>query len=397
MEGWSEIDDDVIEDNKLSARSTKSIKSARDKSPRENKENSLKRQKTKDHLLKRQKSKEALSPTKSKPSKAKTPDSKKGTLKNENTKRKISMKQDPARYDKFLKTSSSFQRKLAKGTSGLNQSTSSNSGVVDRKVRSSSRIAASASSIKMSATAKQGVSSSRKNTSINRTANAKKLRRKSSVRKTLDTAATAGRRKIMTRSSSSNLLKSKQASKETPVQEKPKNLKRTVAKTSLDSTDMLKEEKPISSKENDAKRQRIGSLPLPTISVTSPDKFSSSSNVPMSPSPFVIETTSLSNKVGNRLCPLGKRSRVPATGMVSNFLRDHRAASISVFSPVQEDEDNTEDVFVGVPDVGKLNHTDNPPRALRQKIRRQSNFKLVRLNSIKNKRRSMLRTSQKLR
>ncbi|XP_066920483.1 uncharacterized protein [Clytia hemisphaerica] len=97
MEGWSEIDDDVIEDSKLSARSTKSIKSARDKSPRENKENSLKRQKTKDNLLKRQKSKEALSPTKSKPSKAKTPDSKKGTLKKENTKRKISMKQDPAR------------------------------------------------------------------------------------------------------------------------------------------------------------------------------------------------------------------------------------------------------------------------------------------------------------
>jgi len=307
------------------------------------------------------------------------------------------MKQDPARYDKFLKTSSSYQRKLAKGTSGLNQSTSSNSGSVDRKVRSSSRIAARASSVKKPANAKQSVTSSRKNTSINRTANAKKLRRKSSVRKTLDTSVHAGRRKIMTKSSSSNLLKSKQSSKETPVEEKStKNLKRTVARTSLDSTDMLKEEKPMSSQENDAKRQRIGSLPLPTISVTSPEKTSTSSSVPMSPSPFVIETTSLSNKVGNRLCPLGKRSRVPATGMVSNFLRDHRAASISVFSPVQEVEDTAEDVFDGIPEDVPLNQTDNPPRALRHKLRRQSNFKLVRLNSIKNKRRSMLRTSQKL-
>ena len=110
MEGWSEIEDEVIEDDaKLSSRSNQSTKSNKSKSPANNKENSLKRQKG-NHLFKRQKSKEPLSPTKSKSTnKAKTPDhdlknnKKSASLKKENAaKLKISMKQDPARYDLSL-------------------------------------------------------------------------------------------------------------------------------------------------------------------------------------------------------------------------------------------------------------------------------------------------------
>lgn len=399
MEGWSEIEDDVIidensKDAKLSARSIKSLKSlTKEKSPREGKE--MKRKRSRDHLLKRQKSKEALSPTKSKASKAKTPDhehktNKRGTLKKENTKRKISMKQDPARYDNFLKTSSSYQRKQATKDSGIESSGG-------RKLRSSSRLnSPSLCKRSYSSTRKQenvNNMSMKKNSTINRSCTSKKVRRKSSVRKTAV-------KRMVTRSSSSKLQQQQQAANvSSPCKEKPKNLKRSIGRTSFGKTEEknLEETAPASTK-----RIRISSLPVPSIQLTSVDDSIDSidAQMPMSPSPFVFETNSLSNKVGTRVCPLGKRSRLAAPGLIGNFLRDHRAASVSVCSPVQEVEDDTANVFDGKQEsllfMNQTEQIENVPHALlRRKLRRQSNFKMVRLNSIKNKRRSMLRATTK--
>lgn len=452
MEGWSEIEDDVIEDDaKLTTRSTQSTKSNKSKSPANNKENSLKRQKG-NHIFKRQKSKEPLSPTKSKSTgKAKTPDhdlksKKSATLKKENAaKRKISMKQDPARYDNFLKTSSSYQRRLAaKETSGSNKCTSGSSiGPSEKRLRSSTRVTRSSSSTRLAnqsntttvrrtpsfncspagrraATAKSSsvrrVNNTKRNTSVNRSTTVSKVRRKSSVRKimnesTTTTAASTTEKRMMTRSSSGNLSR-KSVEKLPQVTKKAKNLKRSIGKTSLEGNAPSTEEKSFppnqSTGSSVSKRARISSLPVPTISVTSPVKAMCSDGVPMSPSPFVFETTSLSDKVGNRLCPLGKRSRLPqSSGMVGRFLRDHRAASISVCSPVREEICvEAEDTFQELQPQQQeqlpppiLNLTDNSaPRALTaagRKLRRQSNFKLVRLNSVKNKRKSMLRTVAK--
>ena len=450
MEGWSEIEDDVIQgDSKLSARSSHSAKSGRAKSPgsQGHKENSLKRQKG-NHLFKRQKSKEQLSPTKSKSigGKAKTPDQegkhrKKSTsLKRETTnttKRKISMKQDPVRYDNFLKSSSSYQRRMAaksaketsgssgKSTSGssigpstekrLKQNTnnrvtrnSSNSRLINHHsptVRGvpSSRVAKSSSS-----SIHRVANTSKRNTSVNRSTTVSKVRRKSSVRKiasepamTSDTVATTQRR-MMTRSSSSNLSKESFVVR-TPRMKKSKNLKRSIGRTSLEGKlPGSNETLPKESGESEIKRQRISSLSVPTISVLPPPDSPPDSGVPMSPSPFVFGTSSLSDKVGTRLCPLGKRSRLPqSSDMVGRFLRDHKSASVSVCSPVQEEPStsatNQSNISHNQPPL-LLNLTDNSAprvRAAGCKLRRQSNFKLVRLNSVQNKRKSMLRVSKK--
>ena len=444
MEGWSEIEDEVIEDDaKLSSRSNQSTKSNKSKSPANNKENSLKRQKG-NHLFKRQKSKEPLSPTKSKSTnKAKTPDhdlknnKKSASLKKENAaKRKISMKQDPARYDNFLKSSSSYQRRRAdaKETSGSNKSTLSGSsiGPSEKRLRSNTRVTRSSSKSRLansssttsvrrtpsvncspaggrtaiatkSSTARR-LNNTKRNTSVNRSTTNSKVRRKSSVRKIMNESTTtnsATGKRMITRSSSSNLAR-KPVEKSPQVTKKAKNLKRSIGRTSLEGKAPSVEENNLSpnqSTSSGSKRPRISSLPLPTISVMSPEKLSSSDSVPMSPSPFVFETTSLSDKVGNRLCPLGKRSRLPqSSGMVGRFLRDHRATSISVCSPVQEEISNEpEDIFQELkppPLMLNLTTDSSAPRALTaaaRKLRRQSNFKLVRLNSVKNKRKSMLR------
>jgi len=205
---------------------------------------------------------------------------------------------------------------------------------------------------------------------------------------------------MITRSSSSNLSR-KPVEKSSQVTKKAKNLKRSIGRASLEGKAPSAENSlsPNQSTSSGSKRPRISSLPVPTISVMSPEKLLSSDSVPMSPSPFVFETTSLSDKVGNRLCPLGKRSRLPqSSGMVGRFLRDHRAASISVCSPVQEEiSDEFEDIFQELqppPLMLNLTTDSSAPKALTaaaRKLRRQSNFKLVRLNSVKNKRKSMLR------
>ena len=445
MEGWSEIEDEVIaDDTKISARSTQSTKSSKSKleASGSHKENFLKRQKG-NHIFKRQKSKEPLSPTKSKStSKAKTPDpdlkTKKSTsLKKENTaKRKISMKQDPARYDNFLKTSSSYQRRVAsKETSGSNKSLSGSSiGPSEKRLRSSTRVTSSASNSKLlnqkstsirrtpsvnsspagkrvTKSSTRRVTATKRNTSVNRSTTVSKVRRKSSVRKignnesttTITTTTTISTgEKMLTRSSFSDL--SNKSVERLPQVKKAKKLKRSIGRTSLEGKASLNKQSvsPNQSTESEPKRPRISSLPAPSISVTSPEKQVSSDGVPMSPSPFIFETSSLSEKVGNRLCPLGKRSRLPqSSGMVGRFLRDHRAASISVCSPVREEEgDESDNIFQDPQQLPQplLNLTDNSARrvlAAGRKLRRQSNFKLVRLNSVKNKRKSMLRTVAK--
>ena len=229
----------------------------------------------------------------------------------------------------------------------------------------------------------------RKSSTINRSCTSKKVRRRSSIRKTVGS-------RMITRSSSSKLLKEQQQAdnvSSVSKNEKPKNLKRSIGRTSFDKSQKGNLEAPSSS----TKRIRISSLPIPSIHLTSVDD-SMDAQMPMSPSPFVFETESLSNKVGTRVCPLGKRSRLAAPGMIGNFLREHRAASVAVCSPVQEVEDDTTSVFEGerepLPLMNRAERSENVPRALlKRKLRRQSNFKLVRLNSIKNKRRSMLRSA----
>lgn len=428
MEEWSEIDDDAVaevavfvespkEKTPRSGRSSK--KNLKDHSKHQNndsKDKSLMRRKSRDHLLKKQKSREDHSPTKAKSGKAKTPDKEHSRKrigsqsKKESKKLKVPTKQqEPPRYDNFLKTSS-FKKKTVVHTT-------SNS-VTESGLKSSSfnTVANNTSLEKRSSISQRKLHRRKHSTSIIRSSSSKKSRRKSSVKPPpsfsnakveshLDKTRSA--RKPITRSDSKqNVSQDIPEKSQTQSAAKRQNLKRSVGRTSLEADSNISKTYGTDSEfEKCAKRTRKEKQ-LPSIVITDSDQ----SKIPIvsstysvnnifgnescgtisthSPSPFVTEADRFSSsKHTTRVCPLGIRSQISAPSMIGSFLKGRRqlASSVPVCSPVIEIVNS--EVFVDKP-------LQNLRRNTRQ-LRRQSNFKLVRLNSVKNKRRSMLRGPNK--
>lgn len=411
MEDWSEIEDDAVEEvsafespKEKTPRSGKLSKKHATKEHSKKQQNDIKekskRRKSRDHPLKKQKSREDHSPTKTKSLKVKTPDKEHAKKRIDSHSRKVSAKQqEPPRYDNFLKASSSCKKVLSLADDNTQASNSPSgecstfSAAVDQKPPKKSSI-----SRKYSQRIKQ-------TSVINRSCSSTKIRRKSSARiHSLSTNAPIHHRNEILKSKNKPLTRSNSKLRAHGSSVKPtsssrimnqRNLKRSVAKTSLEESgnknttnnidcDNIHKAKRIKEDPSSLQHsdQLSGSLLSDTVDTFMKNSTHNESIVTPSPSPFVIESDHpLRKRRTTRLCPLGIRGEVGGANMMDSFLTQRSGRPM--FSPVPEISDS--DVFIDDQSAHNL-------RPNTRRLRRESNFKLVRLNSIKNKRRSMLRS-----